>query len=388
MSFNLTIRLVGMVLFAAAGLALGLYLDEALYNGVVERGFSQLVLPLVIISALFGFVATPYITVYPWRSIRKRLKLMPAHDVLAAAAGLFTGLLFGALFTWPLSNLPDWAGRIGPTVATVLFAVLGVYVAVLRAGDLSELVRPHAEKQSESTSTVAANKPPRIETMTPVHNGWSQADNGAGQEKVQSDLYVLLDTSAIIDGRIADISQTGFIDRTLLVPRFVLNELQHIADSADPLRRARGRRGLDMLNRLQRESVVPIQISEVDAEDIAEVDGKLVKIARTYHCPVITNDFNLNRVAELQGVKVLNINELANAIKPVVLPGEEMNVHVIQEGKELGQGIAYLDDGTMIVVENGRKYMNTDIDVVVTRVLQTVAGRMIFAQTRNGKGIG
>ena len=152
------------------------------------------------------------------------------------------------------------------------------------------------------------------------------------------------------------------------------------------MRRARGRRGLDMLNRLQKEAVVPIQVSEVDAEDVPDVDSKLVKIARVYHCPVITNDFNLNRVAEIQGVKVLNINELANAIKPVVLPGEEMNVHVIQEGKELGQGVAYLDDGTMIVVENGRKYINSDVDVVVTRVLQTVAGRMIFAQMKNGKG--
>src|SRR5205823_13773702 len=172
---------------------------------------------------------------------------------------------------------------------------------------------------------------PQIETMGSAINGRSHSDNAQNQDKFQSDKYVLVDTSAIIDGRIADITQTGFIDGTLLVPRFVLNELQHIADSADPLRRARGRRGLDMLNRLQRESGAPIQISEVDADDIPEVDGKLVKIARTYHCPVITNDFNLNRVAEIQGVKVLNINELANALKPVVLPGEDMNVHVIQE---------------------------------------------------------
>ena len=232
-----------------------------------------------------------------------------------------------------------------------------------------------------------AGKVPRIETMANTPNGRPQIETmgNPGQERSQRDNYVLVDTSAIIDGRIADISQTGFIDGTLLIPRFVLNELQHIADFADPLRRARGRRGLDMLNRLQRESVVPIQISEVDAEDITEVDGKLMKIARTYHCPVITNDFNLNRVAEIQGVKVLNINELANALKPAVLPGEEMHVHVIQEGKELGQGMAYLDDGTMIVVENGKRYMNTDVDVVVTRVLQTVAGRMIFAQMKNGR---
>ena len=186
----------------------------------------------------------------------------------------------------------------------------------------------------------------------------------------------------MIDGRIADISQTGFIGGTMLLPRFVLDELQHIADSPDALRRNRGRRGLDMLNKLQKESLVPIQISEVDIEGVSEVDSKLVKLARQLHAPIVTTDFNLNRVAALQGVQVMNINELANAVKSVVLPGEEMTVRIMQEGKEAGQGVGYLDDGTMVVVEAGRKYMGSEIEVTVTRVLQTVAGRMIFAHPR------
>jgi uncharacterized protein YacL len=291
---------------------------------------------------------------------------------------------------------------------TLIFAYLGVYAAIQRKRDVIDAFKAERTIAIPFRPEAASdNRLPRIETLAggPTAQlppdamglagmnmqglgGQSLQPNAAGaalDSRIKIDKYLLVDTSAIIDGRIADISKAGFIDGTLLVPRFVLLELQHIADSADPLRRARGRRGLDMLNRLQKEAVVPLQISEVDADDVVGVDSKLVKIARTYHCPVVTNDFNLNRVAELQGVKVLNINELANAVKPVVLPGEEMHVHVIQEGKELGQGVAYLDDGTMVVVENGRKYMNNDVDVVVTRVLQTVAGRMIFAQMKNGK---
>jgi uncharacterized protein YacL len=383
MSFNLTIRVVGMVLLAAVGLLLGMYLSDLLY-GNVESGMDKLVLPLVIVGALLGLLVTPYLTVYPLRWIRGRLRQISALDLVAATVGLFVGLIMGALLAWPLSNLPGWVGGVAPTVTTLVLAWVGVYTAVQRRRDLLDALWEERERVGEGNPR-SASKPPRIETMATT-TGRAQLEGGGSNDRIQLDKYVLVDTRAIIDGRIADISQTGFIDGTLLVPRFVLNELQHIADSPDPLRRARGRRGLDMLNRLQRESVVPIQISEVDAEDIPEVDGKLVKIARTYHCPVITNDFNLNRVAEIQGVKVLNINELANAVKPVVLPGEEMNVHVIQEGKELGQGVAYLDDGTMIVIENGKRYMNSDVDVIVTRVLQTVAGRMIFAQMKNGRG--
>src|SRR6266545_6713974 len=196
---------------------------------------------------------------------------------------------------------------------------------------------------------------------------------------------VLVDTSSIIDGRIADIAQTGFLSGPLVVPRFVLHELQRIADSPDPLRRGRGRRGLDILNRLQKEATVPLEIHEAQGDPNADVDIMLVSLARQLGCPIVTNDYNLNRVAGLQGVKVLNINELANAVKSMVLPGQELSLKIIQEGKELGQGVGYLEDGTMVVVENGRHAIGSDVTVTVSRVLQTVAGRMVFAQQKSGR---
>jgi uncharacterized protein YacL len=203
-----------------------------------------------------------------------------------------------------------------------------------------------------------------------------------GGEQALSQTPLILDTNAIIDGRIADISQTGFIQQALLIPRFVLDELRHIADSSDPMRRDRGQRGLSILGRLQRESDIPIQVVDTDFEDVREVDAKLVKLAKKLHCPIITNDLHLGEAAELQGVRVLNINELANAVKPAFLPGEEMRLRIIQKGKEAGQGIGFLDDGTVVVVEGGRKYLNSEIDIVVLRVLQTTTGRMVFAHPK------
>jgi uncharacterized protein YacL len=192
----------------------------------------------------------------------------------------------------------------------------------------------------------------------------------------------IMDTSVIIDGRIADVCETEFLDGTILIPQFILHELQHIADSSDSLKRARGRRGLDILHRIQKMSHMEVRITEEDFPKIREVDSKLIALAKSLGAKVITNDFNLNKVAELQGVKVLNINDLSNAVKPVALPGESMRVFVLKEGKELGQGVAYLDDGTMIVVENGRKHINKNVDVAVTSVLQTAAGRMIFTKLK------
>lgn len=193
----------------------------------------------------------------------------------------------------------------------------------------------------------------------------------------------VLDTSVIIDGRIFDICQTGFVEGVLIIPNFVLDELRHISDSSDALKRNRGRRGLDILNKIQKELSIEVKIWEGDFPEIAEVDSKLLKLAQTIGGKVVTNDYNLNKVAEFQGVPVLNINELANAIKPVVLPGEEMTIQIIKDGKESNQGIGYLDDGTMIVVEGGRKFIGEIIDVVVTSVLQTAAGRMIFAKQKD-----
>lgn len=192
----------------------------------------------------------------------------------------------------------------------------------------------------------------------------------------------VLDTSAIIDGRIADICKTGFLEGTLLVPSFVLAELQKIADSSDSLKRNRGRRGLEILNRMQKEGAVTVRVYDQDFEDLADVDTKIVRLARMLGAKVITNDFNLNKVAELYGVSVLNINDLSNAIKPIVLPGEEILVHLVKDGKEFGQGIGYLDDGTMVVVDGGRPHIGEDLEIVVTSVLQTSAGRMIFGKPK------
>jgi uncharacterized protein YacL len=324
------------------------------------------------ISVILAFIITPYITVVPYIWIRHKIRVVAASDLIAAAIGLTIGLIISALLAFPLSFLPFNIGQLAPFLAAVIFGYIGLTAAVLRKNDIAHLfqtafIRRGRERDREEERTKKPD-PEDDPTVTPF----------------DFPLPLLLDTSTIIDGRIADISQTGFINGTIVVPRFVLNELQRIADSSDTMRRNRGRRGLEILNRLQKDANVPIEIIDIEVEGIGDVDSKLVKLARDHHCPIITNDFNLNRVAELQGVKVLNINELANAIKPVMLPGEDIHIKIMQDGKELGQGVGYLDDGTMIVVENGRQYMNTTIEVTVTRVLQTVAGRMIFAHPKQG----
>ena len=201
-----------------------------------------------------------------------------------------------------------------------------------------------------------------------------------GGETASKNSFKILDTSVIIDGRIADIVETGFVDGTIVIPQFVLRELQLVADSSDSMKRNRGRRGLDILQRIQKMPQLDIQILEDDFPNVRDVDMKLIELAKVYDCKIVTNDFNLNKVAQLQGVEVLNINELANALKPVVLPGETMRVFILKEGKEYNQGVAYLDDGTMVVVDNARKMISKTIDIAVTSVLQTTAGKMIFGR--------
>ena len=260
---------------------------------------------------------------------------------------LVAGLLVAALLTPALITLPSIGGVLAPFVVSAVLGALGVAALVNREEEFADFLSRYPPLAGKRTGRVPHQ--------------------------------IVLDTSAVIDGRMADIVQTGFIMATLVVPRFVLDELRYIADSPDALRRNRGRRGLDILGRLQKEAPVPIQVSDVDFEDARDVDSKLIRLAKSMGCPLMTNDFNLNRVAELEGVRVLNVNHLANAVKAVVLPGEEMEVRIIQEGKESGQGVGFLDDGTMVVVEGGRRYLNEQLEVIVTRVLQTVAGRMIFA---------
>ncbi|MFQ6001543.1 MAG: PIN/TRAM domain-containing protein [Anaerolineae bacterium] len=345
MRLELMARLIGMIFFAALGWLLADFLGRK--TGAIDTpSYIRYILSFILAGGALGLLTTPWLILRPFRWFRGQIKQVPARHLLAGVLGLAIGLVISLPFAFALSFLPTPWGKVTPLISSLLFGSLGIAVLVIREEDLMGIIGSRFSKEI-----------------------LSRPDGRS----------VLLDTSVIIDGRIADISQTGFIEGTMLVPRFILDELQYIADSPDTLRRNRGRRGLDMLNKLQKESVVPIRITDMDVEDIKDVDGKLVKLAKTLRCPIVTNDYNLNRVAELQGVRVLNINELANAVKAVYLPGESLRIHLLQEGKEPGQGVGYLDDGTMVVVENGRQYIGGSINVVVTRVLQTVAGRMIFA---------
>jgi uncharacterized protein YacL len=290
-----------------------------------------------------------------------------APTLVAGLIGLMAGLIIAALLAFPLSLLPSPFGDLFPFIGVLLFGYFGVVLFVMRQDDILGIFRSIAQSRSSDSQ--------RTETVEEEPEG-------------RFSRTILLDTSVIIDGRISDVARTGFLVGTLLIPRFVLNELQYIADSPDSLRRQRGRRGMEVLSQLQKDTTVPVRISDIDVEGVREVDDKLVVLARQLRCPILTNDYNLNRVAELQGVAILNINELANAVKSVLLPGETLEVNIIQEGREAGQGIAYLDDGTMVVVEDGRERINTQTNVMVTKVLQTAAGRMIFAridEKQNGR---
>jgi uncharacterized protein YacL len=342
MVLELFSRFVGMILLGAAGWQLGEYLA----GSASPQYYLRYVVVLMLAGVALGGLITPYVTVRPFQLVRRKIRQLPTQELFAIIIGLILGLLVAALLSPVLANLPPPFGEYLPFIAAVLFGYLGMAVMMMRQTDIFNLVGSRLGERPASTE----ERP------------------------------VLLDTSIIIDGRIADISQTGFISGTMLVPRFVLNELQHIADSPDVLRRNRGRRGLDMLNRLKEESVVPVRITDMDVQEAREVDDKLIMLAKNLRCPIITNDYNMNRVAQLQGVMVLNINELANAVKSVLLPGETIPVKVIQEGKELGQGVGYLDDGTMIVVEEGRPYIGQTIPVLVKKVLQKTEGRLVFAQ--------
>jgi uncharacterized protein YacL len=313
------------------------------------------------ISAIFGalifylitFWAVDYFTNFiKW--VEESLVKAPITDLIFGSVGLVLGLVIAFLLGFALNSIQvPVFNTVAPILLTLLFGYLGFQVGFKKRDELLSLFSKRKKAEEEDQ------------------------DEGPGKDTLK-----ILDTSVIIDGRIADICQTGFLEGTIVIPQFVLEELQHIADSSDVLKRNRGRRGLDILNRIQKELAIKVEIYEGDFEEIQEVDSKLVKLAKITSGVVVTNDFNLNKVCELQSVSVLNINDLANAVKPVVLPGEEMNVQVIKDGKEHNQGIAYLDDGTMIVVEDGRDFIGRRIDVLVTSVLQTSAGRMIFAKPK------
>jgi uncharacterized protein YacL len=346
MSMDFIARLIGMVVFGIGGFYLGVSLGN-MADGILWLWASVFTL----VGILTGFVITPYISTRPIRAVRSRVAMLSAQTMMAGLAGMVVGLIIAALVSFPFSLLPAPFGQLLPFIGAVVFGYLGVSLFIMRQNDLMSFLRNRFSSAS------------------------SDQQSGEATER-----NVLLDTSVIIDGRIADIAISGFLAGPMLVPSFVLNELQHIADSSDNLRRQRGRRGLDILNRLRKDTRVPLRVTDLDVEGVRNVDDKLVILSKQLRCPIITNDYNLNRVAELQGVTVLNINELANAVKAVFLPGENLEVHLIQEGKEEGQGVGYLEDGTMVVVENGKDFLEQTVPVLVTKVLQTAAGRMIFAK--------
>ncbi len=341
------VRLSGALLGIILGFGLGLLILDRLGDSIDPANRPAFLVAIVVAALLFGYLAIPYVTLYPTRWAVGRLSEAGAAEFVLGVLGILIGLLMGALIGIPLSGLEGDLGSWIPVVVSLSLAAI--------------MAGAFMYKRESILKAVSSILP-------------------GGRRGIPN--RVAVDTSAVIDGRIVDIAKTGFILGALVAPRFVLDELQRIADSPDALRRNRGRRGLEMLSALQKDSITPVEISEASYPELEEVDAKLVALARDTGAAILTNDYNLNRVAELQGIRVLNINELANAVKAVVHPGEELSVRIIQEGKEPGQGVGYLEDGTMIVVEGGSRFIDTDIPITVTRVLQTVAGRMIFAQPR------
>lgn len=349
------VRLLG----GSLGLILAIALTASSATGsAFDRSVAGYVLLLAWLVAWFvaGYSVMPYITVQPARRIIEGVSDLSAGEFVAAVIGLTVGLVLGMLLGLPLANFPDPYGFLLPLGVSVVLGLGMMGLTVTKRDDLLDAARD-----------VGLLRTPE---GRPAREG--------ATELVGPPTY--LDTSAIIDGRLVDVVASGFLAGTLVVPRFVLGELQHIADDSDPARRGRGRRGLDVLSVLQKDHRVDLDLSDEDVPEVKAVDAKLVALALAHGGVVLTTDYNLNRVAQLQGVRVMNLNNLANAMKPAFLPGEALRVKVIQEGKEPGQGVGYLDDGTMIVVEGGSSYLQRELEVHVTRVLQTVAGRMVFAQ--------
>ncbi len=336
---------------ALIGWIFGFYLGASLLEISRVTPVSNQVLVVFLLAtacAILGWLGAPYVTVRPARFVASRIREAQAGDLVGGAFGTGFGLVLALFLAFPLSFLPDNLGRFAPLIGALVLGLAGGAAGTIKRAELATIVRDLRHGRQERL----------------------------GEERA------LLDTSVIIDGRVADIVKSGFIRGTLVVPRFILGELQHFADSSENTKRERGRRGLEILQKMQKEATVRIELLDADPPG-AGADGKLVTLARQMNVPIMTNDYGLNRVAELQGVTVLNVNDLAKAVRPVVLPSDELTVRVIQEGKEPGQGVAYLEDGTMVVVENGARFQGgAEIGVTVMRVLQTVGGRMIFAQPK------
>lgn len=354
------------IAFLLIGGALGLVFLPPLYellhlssNPWLDNPYVSVALGALLLFTLSFAFSDYFVRLISW--MEEVLFKVPIGDLLFGTFGLIIGLIVAYFLGFAIDSVPfPVISEVLPIILSFVLGYLGFRLGFRKRDELIQLFT------LRSTNTK------------------KKAAEGAEAQEVRGS-YKLLDTSVIIDGRIADISETGFIEGILVVPQFVLTELQHIADSSDNLKRTRGRRGLDILKKLQDERKTKVEITDEDFEDVQEVDLKLVRLAKKMgnDTCIVTNDFNLNKVCELHHVKVLNINDLANAVKPVVIPGEDMQVVVIKDGKEHNQGVAYLDDGTMIVVEGGRSYIGQAITVTVTSVLQTSAGRMIFAKPKD-----
>ena len=332
----------------------------------------------IIVFGGLGAMIAPSITNYIL-SISERLAValsrIPTSDVLVMIFGVGLGLIIANLIGSPFSHLP-FIGPYVPIIFSLLLSVVGAKVALRKHTDIVDFFVRMRGSHGNMPAPVPAPEMPEIK---PEPNDLKSGPLG---DRLYSN-NKLLDTSVIIDGRVMDIMAAGFLDGKVVITNFVLEELQKLSDSSDSMKRAKGRRGLDLVQDLQHSYGKQVLIVDYDFDDLNDVDSKLVRLAKQTDSSIMTNDFNLNKVAEIQGIKVLNINELANAIKPVVVSGEEMSVYLVKEGKEPGQAVAYLDDGTMIVVENGRRFVGSSIEVIVTSVLQTAAGRMIFARANH-----
>ena len=393
---TLTCAILGGAALNLASPLLFTYINPEFFQaetGIFELTLASLVCILAgaLIGGLGGWFVSPYLirklgkfTAF----VEKQLSKMPINDVIAGAVGLAIGLIIANLLGNAFARIPI-VGYYIPVIFSIVLGYLGVRITIKKRKEITgsfdfiKDVLRNREAAKETAKTAEESKPPELPAQDEPPPPERAKVNLVKLKEHKDKNYKLLDTNVIIDGRIADICKTGFLEGTLLIPVFVLEELQYIADSSDTLRRVRGRRGLDVLQKIREdESNLEVEIMNVDFEDIQGVDSKLVRLAQKLGGKIITNDFNLNKVAQLRGVEVLNINDLSNAVKPVVIPGETMRVQVVKDGKEPGQGVAYLDDGTMIVIENGHRYLSRTISVEVTSALQTSAGRMIFAKPR------
>lgn len=351
------------IFMALAGVSLGLSILPLAWRaiGVAQNQWLNNNITNSIIGGLIFYLFSLLVADYVLRIIRRteeKLSEFSLPYILFGATGVIIGLLIGVIVSIPFFNWNvPFVNSVVPVVLMSVLGYLGFRMGTTRIDEWRKIFITKPKKTEDTDAQLLDRK---------------------SNEHFRK--YKILDTSVIIDGRIYDIAKTGFIEGVILIPNFVLYELQYIADSGDSLKRVRGRRGLDILNALQEEDGIEVEMYEGDFDDIAEVDSKLLKLAKLLDGVVVTNDFNLNKVASFQNVPILNINALANAVKPVVIPGETMQVLVVKAGTERQQGVAYLDDGTMVVVEDGQHFMNERIQVVVTSALQTAAGRMIFAK--------